>query len=82
MEKHSPHCRLSVVHVLIEAGKVRATQSALAGAAVLGLDFYGMVEVIKMLTPRDFHKSMTTYADYRIWQDVYRPETEVGEIYS
>ncbi len=81
MEKCSPHCRLSIIHALIEAGKVRTTRSALAGAAVSGLDFYGMVEVVKKLTPRDFYKSMTTYADHRIWQDVYRPETEVGEIY-
>ncbi len=81
MEKRTPHRRLSLVHALIEAGKVRATRSALAGAAVSGLDFYGMIEVIKRLTSRDFYKSMTTYADHRIWQDVYRPETEVGEIY-
>lgn len=81
MEKRSPHCRLSVIHALIEADKVRATRSALAGAAILGLDFYGMLEVVKMLMPRDFYKSMTTYADHRIWQDVYRPETEVGEVY-
>lgn len=33
------------------------------------------------LTPADFHKSMTTHADHRIWQDVYRPTTHVGEIY-
>jgi motility quorum-sensing regulator/GCU-specific mRNA interferase toxin len=24
---------------------------------------------------------MTTYADYRVWQDVYRPTTEVGGVY-
>lgn len=33
------------------------------------------------LTPQDFHKSMTTYADHRIWQEVYRPVTTVGEVY-
>lgn len=27
------------------------------------------------------HKSMTTHADHRVWQDVYRPMTEVGEVY-
>ena len=24
---------------------------------------------------------MTTHADHRVWQDVYRPVTEVGEVY-
>ncbi len=81
MEKWTPHCKLTVVKTLVEIGKVRATFSALTGAAVLGLDFEGMVGVVMALTPRDFHKSMTTHADYRIWQDVYRPMTEVGEVY-
>ena len=37
--------------------------------------------MINALTLTDFHKSMTTHADHRIWQDVYRPVTEVGEVY-
>jgi motility quorum-sensing regulator/GCU-specific mRNA interferase toxin len=81
MEKRTPHCRLSVVKALVEAGKVRATFTALAGGAALGLDFEGMLGVVMALMPRDFHKSMTTRADHRIWQDVYRPMTEVGEVY-
>lgn len=28
---------------------------------------------VMALTPQDFHKGMTTHADHRIWQDVYRP---------
>jgi motility quorum-sensing regulator/GCU-specific mRNA interferase toxin len=24
---------------------------------------------------------MTTHADHRIWQDVYRPKTPAGEVY-
>ena len=81
MEKRTPHCRLSVVKALVMAGRVRATFSAVAGSAALGLDFEGMVRVVKALTPRDFYKSMTTHADHRIWQDVYRPMTVVGEVY-
>jgi motility quorum-sensing regulator/GCU-specific mRNA interferase toxin len=30
---------------------------------------------------KDFYKSMTTYADHRIWQDVYHPQTSAGSIY-
>lgn len=29
----------------------------------------------------DFHKSMTTYADHTIWQDVYRRHAVNGDIY-
>jgi motility quorum-sensing regulator/GCU-specific mRNA interferase toxin len=81
VEKRKPHCQLSVVKTLIREGKVRSTFSALAGAAALGFDFDGIVAVILTLTPKDFYKSMTTYADHRIWQDVYRPATKAGEVY-
>lgn len=81
MEKRAPHRKLRLVKALVEAGKVRASFTALASGAALGLDFDGMVGVVMALTPQDFHKSMTTHADHRIWQDVYRPVTEVGEVY-
>jgi motility quorum-sensing regulator / GCU-specific mRNA interferase toxin len=81
MEKGTPHCKLSVVKALIEAGKVRSTMSALAGGAALGFDFDGIVGVVMALNPADFYKSMTTQADHRVWQDVYRPATLAGEVY-
>lgn len=81
MEKGTPHCKLSVVKALIEAGKVRSTMSALAGGAALGLDFAGILGVIQAMSTADFYKCMTTHADHRIWQDVYKPTTPVGEVY-
>jgi motility quorum-sensing regulator/GCU-specific mRNA interferase toxin len=81
MEKGIPHCKLPVVKALIAAGKVRSTFSALSGGAGLGFDFEGIVAVVMELTPADFHKSMTTHADHRVWQDVYRPTTSAGEVY-
>jgi motility quorum-sensing regulator/GCU-specific mRNA interferase toxin len=81
MEKRRPHCKLAVVKNLLAAGKVRATVSALAGGAALGFGFEEIVGVIAALTPRDFYKSMTTHADHRIWQDVYRPKTPAGDVY-
>ena len=81
MEKNSPHCHLPVVKALIQAGKVRATVSALAGGAALGLDFEGIIGIVVALTTADFYKSMTTHADHRVWQDVYRPTTVAGEVY-
>jgi len=81
MEKGTPHCKLPVVKAMIEAGKVRSTMSALAGGAALGFDFDGIVGVINALSTADFYKSMTTHADHRVWQDVYRPTTPAGEVY-
>ena len=81
MEKRTPHCKLSVVKAMIRAGKVRITLSALTGGAGLGFDAEGIIGVIMALTTKEFHKSMTTHADHRIWQDVYRPATSAGEVY-
>lgn len=81
MDKYTPHCKLSRVKALLSEGKVRATFTALDGADELGFDFAGMLEVVAALTPRDFYKSMTTYADHRVWQDVYRPTTNAGAVY-
>jgi motility quorum-sensing regulator/GCU-specific mRNA interferase toxin len=81
MEKRSPHCPLPRVKALIEAGKVRSTHTARTTAAVLGFDLKGMIDVVASLTMKDFYKSMTTYADHRIWQDVYHPQTRAGTIY-
>jgi motility quorum-sensing regulator/GCU-specific mRNA interferase toxin len=69
------------VRKLIQQGKVHSTFSALTGGAALGFDFDGMVAVVLALTPKDFYRSMTTYADYKVWQDVYRPSTKAGEVY-
>ena len=81
MEKATPHSKLAVVRALIEAGKVRSTQSALVSAAAMGFNFEEIVAVIMALKPKDFYKSMTTHADPRIWQDVYRPTTDAGGVY-
>ena len=53
----------------------------LAGADDLDLVFDDMVVVISALTSADFYKSMTSHADHRVWQDVYRPRisTPLGD---
>ncbi len=81
MEKRTPHCKLSVVKAMLQAGKVRSTLSALAGGAALGLDFEGIVGVVRDLAAKEFYKSMTTHGDHRVWQDVYRPLTPAGAVY-
>lgn len=81
MEKRTPHCKLSTVKALIDAGKVRTTHAAREGATELGLEPSDMLAVVMALTSADFYKSMTTHADHTIWQDVYRPSTRVGDVY-
>ena len=81
MEKSTPHCKLAVVKALVSAGQVRTTRAAREGGAALGFGFDDMLVVLLALTAGDFYKSMTTHADHRVWQDVYRPATLVGEVY-
>ena len=54
MEKPTPHCKLTVVKTLVQAGKLRATHSARVGASALGFDFRDMMAVVMALTTADF----------------------------
>jgi motility quorum-sensing regulator/GCU-specific mRNA interferase toxin len=81
MEKQTPHCKLSAIKALVETGKVRTTYSAEQGAAQMGLSVSDMLAVVQALTIADFYKSMTTHADHTVWQDVYRPSTQAGDVY-
>lgn len=81
MEKRTPHSKLAMVKALVEAGKVRTTHAARVGANELGLEFSGMLAVVIALTPADFYKSMSTHVDHTVWQDVYRPSTQAGDVY-
>jgi motility quorum-sensing regulator/GCU-specific mRNA interferase toxin len=82
MEKGTPHRKLDLVKSLVTAGRVKATGGAFQGARELGIhDLAGMCTVVMMLTSTDFYKSMTTYGDHRIWQDVYRTKTNGADVY-
>ena len=58
MEKNKPHCPLSRVKALIEAGKVHMTTTARNGAAALGYDRKRAYAEIMCLSPHEFYKSM------------------------
>lgn len=58
-----------------------ATRSAVAGALSMGLVGEELIDVVRSLTMADFLKSMTSYRDDRLWQDVYRPVTKGGRAY-
>lgn len=81
MEKGTVHCPLPRVRQLIATGRVRSTFTALRGAAGLGLDYPSMIDVVRRRSPREFYKSMTTYADHRQWHDVYRTRVDGTLVY-
>jgi motility quorum-sensing regulator/GCU-specific mRNA interferase toxin len=61
--------------------KLAVTGSALRSAALLG---YGRVEIVSTIQTMQrghFYKSMTAYADSRLWQDVYHVPSPVGILY-
>ncbi|KOX60319.1 hypothetical protein ADL19_02420 [Streptomyces purpurogeneiscleroticus] len=72
MEKRRPTYDLDAVkQVLGSARTLAVTTSALHDATALGFDRHGVSATILGLERRMFVKSMTTYADHRVWQDVY-----------
>lgn len=82
MEKKTAHYPLVEVQSLVKEGRVRATRTALEGAASLGFSFNAMKEVILNLEPGDLYKSMTSNDDHTIWHDVYHfPGEDAGDIY-
>lgn len=78
MEKRTPHYDLKAVQAdVVRLGAAAFTKTALDGGRAMGLTSGEMLSVIAALTRRDFYKSMTTYADTRVWQDVYHAMTPV-----
>jgi motility quorum-sensing regulator / GCU-specific mRNA interferase toxin len=60
---------------------LHATGTAIRSAAQLG---YGAAEIVGILQTMErthFYKSMTSYQDHRIWQDVYHVPSSDGLLY-
>ncbi|MFJ4292764.1 type II toxin-antitoxin system MqsR family toxin [Cupriavidus sp. NPDC089707] len=81
MEKGTAHYKLGRIRDLLQAGRLRLTRSAFAGASSMGLNEAALRELLLRLDSRDVYKSMTTYGDHRVWQDVYKPVTPHGALY-
>ena len=47
------------------------TTMARKTASELGFDKIGIRDVVSTMELRHFYKSMTSYADHKVWQDVY-----------
>lgn len=82
MEKNTPHFDLAVVKAeVVKLGKKAFTRSALESGHDMGLTHQHMVQAICTLERRMLYKSMTTYVDHRVWQDVYHTKFYGMEIY-
>ena len=83
MEKRTPHYPLARVRALLEAGHYRVTESAQDSAAnhFCIIDLADIAAVVMRLKRTEFVKSMTTYSDMRVWQDVYCPHIETCPAY-
>ncbi len=78
VEKRTPHYDLGLIRAEVaRLGAAAFTKTALDGGRNMGLTTAEMLAVIASLSRRDFHKSMTTYSDHRIWQDVYHAATPI-----
>lgn len=82
MEKRTAHYDLAAVIVTVRARRAAAfTKTAIDGGRMMGLTMEEMVDVVCGLKRRDLYKSMTTYADSSVWQDIYHADTPVGMAY-
>ncbi len=71
MEKRRPTYDLEAIKAALGTVETLAmTSSALHDAIALGFDRAGVVETIGGIERQMFYKSMTTFADHRVWQDV------------
>jgi len=78
MEKRTPNYDLARIQAdVARLGAAAFTKTALDGGRSMGLTTAEMLAVIANLSRRDFYKSMTSFADHRVWQDVYHAATPV-----
>lgn len=59
----------------------RITTTAINSAADLGFDKKGIHEVVATMKREQFYKSMTSYTNHKIWQDVYHVPYEKFVLY-
>ena len=82
MEKLKQHFALADIKAAFaELACLNRSFVSKQGADELGMDDAEVVAVIQALTLADFEKSMTSMADHRIWQDVYKPNVGGRTLY-
>jgi motility quorum-sensing regulator / GCU-specific mRNA interferase toxin len=82
MEKRTPHYSLNAIKAAFaDPHCLNRTVSAEEGACDLEMNETEVVAVIQALSRTDFDKSMTSIADYKVWQDVYKPIVAQRTVY-
>jgi motility quorum-sensing regulator / GCU-specific mRNA interferase toxin len=82
MEKLRPHYRLATIKAAFaEPSSLNRSFVSKQGADDLDMDDAAVVAVIQGLSNSDFEKSMTSLADHRVWQDVYKPSVRGRRLY-
>ena len=81
-EKRKPTYDLDAFKATFAAvDRLAVTGTALRTAAALGFGRAEIVSTIQTMQRSQFFKSMTAYADSRLWQDVYHVPSPVGVLY-
>jgi motility quorum-sensing regulator / GCU-specific mRNA interferase toxin len=82
MEKRKPTYDLEAFKTAFNSVKKLAiTVTARRTAASLGFSSADIVATIQTMQREHFYKSMTAYANNRLWQDVYHVPSEAGLLY-
>jgi motility quorum-sensing regulator / GCU-specific mRNA interferase toxin len=82
MEKLKPHYVLADIKAAFsDVTRLNRSFVSKQGADELRMDDEAVVAVIQGLSQRDFDKSMTSMADHRVWQDVYKPKIGGRKVY-
>jgi motility quorum-sensing regulator / GCU-specific mRNA interferase toxin len=81
MRKARPHYDLAEVKAMVSDPSVDPfTVTAKRGGLAMGLTPSEMRKTVLALSSSHFYKSMTTYGDHRVWQDVYHGVTPDGHL--
>ncbi len=82
MEKLKQHYALADIQTAFaDPASLNRSFVSKQGADDLGMDDSEVVAVIQALTLVDFEKSMTSIANHKVWQDVYKPNVGGRTLY-
>lgn len=82
MEKRRPTYDLEAIRTVLGSPATLAmTSTALRDAIGLGFDRRAVADTILSIDRKMFLKSMTTFSDHRVWQDVYHVPADEMVIY-
>ena len=82
MEKRKPTYDLAAIKAACrDAARLPITTTAVRSATALGFRGEDIVGLVQSMEHGYFRKSMTSYRDHRVWQDVYHVPTDTDVLY-